>query len=122
MRIDSEDVSLQGFFFFQYLSKRACINETKRVTHITNLKIDFSGKCLSDDIAGQYYISNRSNYTPYKPEEINNEIYPNENFMKYNNTNNIAHKIINKKCNSNNNDNVSICSTEISFSSPFSPF
>ena len=93
------------------------INETKRVTHITNLKIDFSDKCLSDDIGGQYYISNRSNYTPYKPEEINNEIYPNENFMKYNNTNNIAHKIINKKCNSNNNnDNVSICSTEISFS------
>ena len=93
------------------------INETKRVTHITNLKIDFSDKCLSDDIAGQYYISNRSNYTPYKPEEINNEIYPNENFMKYNNTNNIAHKIINKKCNSNNNnDNVSVCSTEISFS------
>ncbi len=81
------------------------INETKRATHISNMKIEFSDKCISDDIA-QYYVTNRSNYTPYKPEEINNEIYPNENFMKYNNKNNIAHLILNQKSNTNNNDNI----------------
>ena len=98
------------------------VNETKRATHITNMKIDFSEKCISDEIGAQYYVTSRSNYTPYKPEEINNEIYPNENFMKYNNPNSIEPLVINNKNknnnnnNNNNNDNVSVCSTEISFS------
>ena len=52
--------------------------------------------------------------TPYKPEEINNEIYPEENFIitstngsHQNVINNIIKPVI---------DNISVCSTEISFS------
>ena len=83
--------------------------ETRRLTHLSNNKIDFSER-YSDDILKQFLMSDRTNYTPYKPEEINNEIYPNENFMEYNKNNNIAHKILNKKT------DISVCSTEISFS------
>ena len=85
-------------------------NETYRVTHLTNRKVEFSDKCLSDDYDNQF-LSKRANYTPYLPEEINNEIYPNEPFMKYNQKNNTKY-IINNII----NDNISVCSTEISFS------
>ena len=85
--------------------------------------------------------------TPFKFDEINNEIYPNENFMeyndslikksskrnqslqdfnkiciqnydvqKYNNINNINDENNNVSKDNNNINNISICSTEISFS------
>ena len=81
--------------------------ETRRLTHLSNNKIEFSDR-YSDDIQKHYLMS--KSYTPYKPEEINNEIYPNENFMKYNKKNNIPNIVLNK------NNDISICSTEISFS------
>ena len=96
-------------------SKKSNDNETFRITHLSNRKVDFS-ESLSDDFEKQMLISKRSNSTPYLPDEINNEIYPNENFMKYKEGNDINHKIINNKINNINNDNISICSTEISFS------
>ena len=65
------------------------------------------------------------NITPFKPEEINNEIYPDEIFINspqkyYENENddNLNEEQFKSKLNSfigNNNDNNSICSTEISF-------
>ena len=89
------------------------INETCRVTHLSNKKFEFSEKYLSDDLEKQFLISQGSNYTPFKPEEINNEIYPNENFMKYSSSNNNVYKILNRN---NNKSDISICSTEVSFS------
>ena len=63
-----------------------------------------------------------SNITPYKPNEINNEIYPFETFVvnNINNDNNdlnVNYSLLKSKINSNYNDNNnSVCSTEISFS------
>ena len=86
------------------------INETCRVTHLSNKKFEFSEKFVSDDLEKQFLMSQGTNNTPYKPEEINNEIYPNENFMKYNSSTNNIYKIINNK------SDISVCSTEVSFS------
>jgi len=96
---------------------------TKKMENIDRTEISSFNK-LSDDEDKKYtkIISNKSNYnntlislcTPYKPEEINNEIYPEENFIisstngsHQNVINNIIKPVI---------DNMSICSTEISFS------
>ena len=54
---------------------------------------------------------NKINLTPYQDDEINNEIYPKENFITAPQLNKQNYK--NKK---ENLDNLSICSTEISFS------
>ena len=83
------------------------------------------------------FFNTNYEYTPFKPEEINYEIYPNENFMEIKtnrsqiNSNKKYNELINKlknKCNDEhineenckntnfNESNISICSTEISFS------
>ena len=56
------------------------------------------------------FFNTNYEYTPFKPEEINYEIYPNENFMKYNSSTNNIYKILNNK------SDISVCSTEVSFS------
>ena len=60
--------------------------------------------------------------TPYKPNEINNEIYPNEKTLQTTvnpkiklSTSNF-HNLLKSKFFVENNNNISICSTEISFS------
>ena len=109
-------------------------NLTIKMEHCSNANIDFSDVY---SLNSKHFLSGRSVLTPYKTEEINMEIYPNENqnFMKFkhsenynnvnkdcfenNNTNiykenqnnNISHLKI-----TNNNNNISMCSTEISFS------
>ena len=109
-------------------------NLTIKMEHCSNGNIDFSDVY---SLNSKHFLSGRSVLTPYKTEEINMEIYPNENqnFMKFkhsenynnvnkdcfenNNTNiykenqnnNISHLKI-----TNNNNNISMCSTEISFS------
>ena len=109
-------------------------NLTIKMEHCSNGNIDFSDVY---SLNSKHFLSGRSVLTPYKSEEINMEIYPNENqnFMKFkhsenynnvnkdcfenNNTNickenqnnNISHLKI-----TNNNNNISMCSTEISFS------
>ena len=108
-------------------------------------EIDTINKHSYDDSSLHYTnrhktkIENENNITPFKPEEINNEIYPDEIFINSpkknydieikeslneeqlktklctvigNNINNIYN---NNNINNNNNDNISICSTEISF-------
>ncbi len=72
-------------------------------------------KSISDDIEK----------TPFKPEDINDEIYPDETFVNSNKNNenekeeSQLKKILNNFINNNNhnfnNDDISICSTEISF-------
>ncbi len=64
--------------------------------------------------------------TPFKPEDINDEIYPNETFVNSNKNNENEkeesqlkkklYDFININNNNFNNENISICSTEISFS------
>jgi hypothetical protein len=63
-----------------------------------------------------------NNVTPFKPEEINDEIYPDETFINSPNKFVKDKEIFNeqylktKLYHNNNIDNISICSTEISFS------
>ena len=64
--------------------------------------------------------------TPFKPEDINDEIYPDETFVNSNKNNENEkeesqlkkklYDFININNNNFNNENISICSTEISFS------
>ena len=72
---------------------------------------------LSDSL-DKNLISIRSNITPYKPNEINNEIYPDETFIAY--SNHISNKETTEKRLQSlflkKNSDLSICSTEISFS------
>ena len=73
---------------------------------------------VSEEAVNKNYISPKSNSTPYKPNEINNEIYPYETFIATtaNNTiqmNSNIQSFIKSKVHIDNN---SICSTEISFS------
>ena len=64
-------------------------------------------------------LKRRVEITPYKPNEINNEIYPDEDFVVDSNKSN-NEESVSKKLQSllmaNKNIDLSICSTEISFS------
>ena len=96
---------------------------TKKMDNIDRTEISSFNK-FSDEEDKKYtkIVSNNTHYnntivslcTPYKPEEINNEIYPEENFI-ISSTNgshqNVINNIIKPAI-----DNMSICSTEISFS------
>ena len=56
--------------------------DTIKGPNIINNEIDFSEKYSDEDLLNSYIMNKNDNMTPYKPDEINNEIYPNENFMK----------------------------------------
>ena len=92
---------------------------TIKMDHVSNDNIDFSEIYTDRDIS-KNFIDGRNNLTPFKPNEINSEIYENEIF-KYTPDDNKDQEI-SKKHNQNlpkimiNNNNISICSTEISFS------
>ena len=90
------------------------IADTIKQPNIINKNIDFSEEYSSDDLKKNYLFTGISNITPFKPEEINKEIYPNENFMKYKEgsednqkqvTNEINNIIINNNNINNNNIN-----------------
>jgi hypothetical protein len=91
----------------------------------SNRNIEFS-EVYSEEEMTKKYVTVKTELTPYKPEEINKEIYPDEDnyFMKFNDNSDLLYKkIINNYPNNlvnhnnlNNNLNISICSTEISFS------
>jgi len=107
------------------------LNETVKVETKNNFDVDFS-ETISDKENNLINKTKKSKLTPYNPEDINMEIYPNENFKTYNTSGNnnqyYFNKINNindhnnknniKRCNNlkNKNLNISICSTEISFS------
>ena len=69
-------------------------------------------------------INEKGNITPFLPEEINDEIYPDESFVntpkryntnekeKYLNVSNLRNKILSFINAHNINDNISVCSTE----------
>ena len=92
-----------------YDKKTISIEDSKK-------KMEFSDN-LSDSL-DKNLISIRSNITPYKPNEINNEIYPDETFIAY--SNHISNKETTEKRLQSlflkKNSDLSICSTEISFS------
>ena len=101
---------------------------TIRMDHFSNVNVEFSEIYSEKDIQ-QNYLTGKSELTPFKPDEINNEIYPHENevFVKlHNNEANQNNNNFDKKISvikdrnfikaNNNNNNISICSTEISFS------
>ena len=100
---------------------------TIKMDHYSNVNIEFS-EVYSEKENNQNYLSGRSDLTPYKPDEINKEIYPHENeiFVKlHNNEGNQNNNNYDKRISvintgnfikTNNNNNISICSTEISFS------
>ena len=89
-------------------------------------KLDLSEKYSSGNIKDSITKTNMIHITPYKPNEINNEIYPyetciatSENQNKHINPNNILSNIqtlLKSRVHSEYNNNISICSTEISFS------
>ena len=106
------------------------LNETVKVETNNNINVDFS-ETISDKDKNIIYISKISKLTPYNPEDINMEIYPNEKFKTYNTNENNNHQYyLNKFINLNDNKNsmkknntlksknlnISMCSTEISFS------
>ena len=106
-------------------------NLTIKMENCSNGNIDFSDVFSMNS---KNFLTGRSLLTPYKPEEINMEIYPNEkqNFMQFKhseNFNNINNDYFTNIYNNNNNENynnsikisinnnnISMCSTEISFS------
>ena len=104
---------------------------TIKMENISNRNIDFSNICSGSETYKKT-INETKNSTPFKPFEINDEIYPNEiqsfinfkinespkNNFDYENLNNIKKKFSKSKSldKYNNNLNLSICSTEISFS------
>ena len=115
--------------------------DTIKIENDNNINVDFSEIYSEQDISSRCYNSKRGLLTPYKPDEINMEIYPNETFttnenytrLNYNNNNTIQKnnnrkkncsnkKITNKNCkkiekiNEFNINDISMCSTEISFS------
>jgi len=115
--IDDDNVKLN--------EQNLCKNNNK-----LNLKIDENEnrkklENSNDNIKNLSSKSNLINITPYKPNEINNEIYPfettiatSENQNKHLNPNIILSNIqslLKSRVHSENN-NISICSTEISFS------
>ena len=98
---------------------------TVKMENNSNRNIEFS-EVYSEEEMTKKYVTGKTELTPYKPEEINKEIYPDEDnyFMKFNDNSDLLYKkIINNYPNNlinpnnlNNNLNISICSTEISFS------
>ncbi len=96
---------------------------TIKMDHYSNVNIEFSEVYSEKE---NNNLSGRSDLTPFKPDEINRELYPHENeiFVKLHNNegnqNNFDKRIsVNNNVNfikANNNNNISICSTEISFS------
>ena len=128
---------------YDYYNNNTQSIDTIKIKNDHNImNVDFSEIYSDKDTYNKYFNSKRSLLTPYKPDEINKEIYPNENFttnenynkINYTNINNfndyynnnsqksniLNKKMISKKNNLNNNDyninNISMCSTEISFS------
>ena len=85
------------------------INETKKI-------INFDSNINHSKINSTYrFKSFLTSLTPYKYEEINNEIYPDETFI-ISPQSNPNYKFTYNHLKKNNLDNISICSTEISFS------
>ena len=90
-----------------------------------NKKIEKQKTFKSENTNRHKSISDDVEKTPFKPEDINDEIYPDETFVNSNKNNenekeeSQLKKILNNFINNNNhnfnNDNISICSTEISF-------
>ena len=101
------------------------IKEIKNNNNNILNNIEFSEVYSLDDVKNNNNFNNKK-FTPFKPEEINIEIYPNENFMKYDeyyvkedlfyDDSSKKNLIIKKEKEDNNFSNISICSTEISFS------
>ena len=88
--------------------------ETVRIddkTNRSNVEFSESSSCSSD------LLTKKLSLTPYKPEEINNEIYPNENNIPTSQTKQNKNKDFKNSSNFKfqNSDNFSVCSTEISF-------
>ena len=73
-----------------------------------------SSKSSKGDFKFRKKAKIKGTITPYNEEDINNEIYPEENFVTTggSNVNNIIHHQIFQPI----QDNISVCSTEISFS------
>ena len=102
---------------------KSTINENGIIENKKSLSILDSRKKLNlsrnlSDSLDKNFISIDSNVTPYKPNEINNEIYPDETFIAY--SNQISNKETTEKRLQSlflkKNLDLSICSTEISFS------
>ncbi len=107
-------------------------NENKLKDRVYNLnndmnkkkKLNLYEKTSEGNNQSYFFPSGKSNITPYKPNEINNEIYPYETFIvtennniNNNNLNTNLQSLLKSKLNSNySENNNSICSTEISFS------
>ena len=92
------------------------LNNTLRIED-SRKKIDFSEK-YSENTLEKNIFSLRLNHTPFKPNEINNEIYSDEKFV-VNSTSNketTTKKLHQLYLSSRNLDSLSVCSTEISFS------
>ncbi len=93
--------------------------QNSKIDETLRKKKNYISEKFSEDTINKIYNSPKSNSTPYKPNEINNEIYPYETFIvttantiQMNTDSNIQSFLKSKV----HIDNYSICSTEISFS------
>ena len=89
------------------------IKETLKINNKSNRShVEFSD--FSQDSSD--LINNINSLTPYKPDEINNEIYPNEKTITISQSELIKNQNLRtpKYSKFKNSDNLSICSTEIS--------
>ena len=90
------------------------IKETAKIDDKNNRsQVDFSDSSRdSSDLINNMRLS----VTPYKPEEINNEIYPNEKYIPISQTNHNKNKdfITLNSSKFKGSGNLSVCSTEIS--------
>ena len=87
--------------------------ESKK-TKKKNKKKDSDSDRSKSDVKFRKNTTVKGSITPYNEEDINNEIYPEENFITTggSNVNHIIHHQILQPV----QDNISVCSTEISFS------
>ena len=124
IRDDGIDDENNGKINEVYLNKNNN-NQYLKVENDNKKRLDISDKYSSENIKDSSSKSNLLQITPYKPNEINNEIYPyetciatSENQNKNLSPNNILSNIqslLKTRVHSEYN-NISICSTEISFS------
>ena len=85
--------------------------DTIKIKNDNNImNVDFSEIYSDKDTYNKYFNSKRSLLTPYKPDEINKEIYPNENFTNNENYNKINYTNINNfnDCSNNNSQKSNI--------------
>jgi len=110
---DENNSSSSNYSSIQSSTSSICHSKNELITkkEIKNIENKNSLKFNNNFLSKNYIEDNKNkiNITPYRDEEINNEIYPGERFIITGDSNQINKNLIN---NNLIQDNISMCSTE----------